>query len=59
MGGSISQADSRRFEAFDEPWKAQFDTPGQDWEDHWGLMTPDRKLKDGLTIPDCNGQRIS
>ncbi|AEO65540.1 1ea29e19-f61a-4fbe-885c-c73c3a43b09b [Thermothielavioides terrestris] len=47
------------FEAFDEPWKIQFDTPGKEWEDHWGLLTVDRKLKDGVNIPDCGGKRVS
>jgi hypothetical protein len=45
-----------RFEAFDEPWKEQFNTGDQNWEDRWGLMTPDRKLKPGLKIPDCGGK---
>ncbi|PWY90878.1 glycoside hydrolase [Aspergillus heteromorphus CBS 117.55] len=44
------------FEAFDEPWKIQYDTDGQDWEDKWGLMDSARKLKPGLTIPDCGGK---
>ena len=47
------------FEAFDEPWKIQFDTPGQDWEDHWGLMDVNRNLKDGVVIPDCGGKTVS
>jgi exo-beta-1,3-glucanase (GH17 family) len=46
------------FEAFDEPWKVRFNTEGKEWEDHWGLMTVDRKLKDGIKIPDCGGQRV-
>ncbi|KAK4149553.1 glycoside hydrolase [Chaetomidium leptoderma] len=45
------------FEAFDEPWKIRFNTKGKAWEDHWGLMTVDRQLKKGLTIPDCGGKR--
>ena len=45
------------FEAFDEPWKIQFDTPGQDWEDKWGLMDVNRNLKDGVVIPSCAGRR--
>jgi len=44
------------FEAFDEPWKIQFDTPGKDWEDKWGLMDINRNLKDGVKIPDCGGK---
>ncbi|KAL1958702.1 hypothetical protein VTO42DRAFT_4045 [Malbranchea cinnamomea] len=44
------------FEAFDEPWKVQYNEPGKEWEDKWGLMTPDRKLKKGLKIPDCGGK---
>lgn len=46
------------FEAFDEPWKIRFNTEGKEWEDHWGLMTVDRKLKDGIEIPDCGGKRV-
>ena len=46
------------FEAFDEPWKIQFNVKGKEWEDHWGLMTVDRKLKDGVKIPDCSGKRV-
>ncbi|KAK4039752.1 glycoside hydrolase [Parachaetomium inaequale] len=46
------------FEAFDEPWKNIFNTEGKEWEDHWGLMTVDRKLKDGVKIPDCGGKRV-
>ncbi|KAK3719909.1 hypothetical protein LTR37_004032 [Vermiconidia calcicola] len=48
------------FEAFDEPWKEQFDDPkiGNFWEPHWGLLDVDRNLKSGLKIPDCNGQTI-
>lgn len=38
------------FEAFDEPWK---DPLYGGVEAHWGLFTSDKKLKDGLTIPDC------
>lgn len=47
------------FEAFDEPWKVSFNTPGKEWEDHWGLMDVNRNLKPGLKIPDCGGKRIS
>ncbi|KAL1835902.1 hypothetical protein VTJ49DRAFT_5902 [Mycothermus thermophilus] len=46
------------FEAFDEPWKVVFNEPGKEWEDHWGLLTVDRKLKDGVKIPDCGGMRV-
>ena len=49
---------SYRFEAFDEPWKLQFNTPGKNWEDKWGLMDSDRNLKTGLKIPDCGGQTV-
>jgi len=45
-----------RFEAFDEPWKAIYNTPGKQWEDKWGLMDPGRNLKPGLKIPDCGGR---
>lgn len=47
-----------RFEAFDEPWKVIYNTPGKEWEDKWGLMDPGRNLKPGLKIPDCNGQTV-
>lgn len=47
------------FEAFDEPWKIIYDTPGKDWEDKWGLMDVDRNLKSGVTIPDCGGKTAS
>lgn len=46
------------FEMFDEPWKIQFNTDDQQWEDHWGLMDINRNLKDGLKIPDCGGQTV-
>jgi exo-beta-1,3-glucanase (GH17 family) len=46
------------FEAFDEPWKKMFNTDGKHWEDHWGLMTVNRELKDGVKIPDCGGKRV-
>ncbi|MCJ1358295.1 MAG: hypothetical protein MMC33_008294 [Icmadophila ericetorum] len=47
------------FEAFDEPWKIIYDTPGEDWEDKWGLMDPGtRNIKPGLKIPDCGGQTV-
>ncbi|KAL7787005.1 glycoside hydrolase family 17 protein [Trichoderma ceciliae] len=47
------------FEAFDEPWKVIYNTPGQEWEDKWGLMDANRNLKDGVKIPDCGGKTIS
>jgi len=43
------------FEAYDEPWKIQYDTASQAWEDHWGLFTVDRQLKNGVVIPNCGG----
>ncbi|KAH7009995.1 glycoside hydrolase superfamily [Ilyonectria destructans] len=46
------------FEAFDEPWKERFNTKGKAWEDQWGLLTVDRKLKDGVKIPDCSGKTV-
>jgi hypothetical protein len=48
-----------RFEAFDEPWKIQYNTKDENWEDKWGLMDAGRKIKDGLKIPDCGGKRAS
>lgn len=48
-----------RFEAFDEPWKVQFNTEDEKWEDKWGLMDASRKLKPGLKIPDCGGKEVS
>jgi len=48
-----------RFEAFDEPWKVQFNTEDEKWEDKWGLMDSARKLKPGLKIPDCGGKTAS
>ncbi|KAJ9475808.1 putative family 17 glucosidase SCW10 [Pseudozyma hubeiensis] len=38
------------FEAFDEPWK---DPLYGGVEAHWGLFDSNKRLKDGLTIPDC------
>ncbi|CDR88960.1 uncharacterized protein SPSC_06332 [Sporisorium scitamineum] len=38
------------FEAFDEPWK---DVLYGGVEAHWGLFDADKKLKDGVVIPDC------
>jgi exo-beta-1,3-glucanase (GH17 family) len=46
------------FEAFDEPWKIRFDTPGKEWEDKWGLMDTNRNLKSGVVIPDCGGKTV-
>ena len=51
--------DHCRFEAFDEPWKVAKNEPGKEWEDKWGLMDIDRKLKPGLIIPDCEGHTVS
>jgi hypothetical protein len=48
-----------RFEAFDEPWKIQFNTKGKEWEDQWGLLDVNRKLKDGVKVPDCGGLTVS
>ncbi|KAK8230831.1 hypothetical protein HDK90DRAFT_333595 [Phyllosticta capitalensis] len=45
------------FETFDEPWKVRYNTKDEQWEDKWGLMTIDRKLKPGVQIPDCGGQQ--
>ncbi|BDD59580.1 hypothetical protein MPDQ_000774 [Monascus purpureus] len=47
------------FEAFDEPWKVIYNTPGKEWEDKWGLMDSARKLKPGVKIPDCGGKTAS
>ena len=46
------------FEAFDEPWKVLFNTAGMEWEDQWGLMDVNRKLKPGVKIPDCGGKTV-
>ncbi|MCJ1395452.1 hypothetical protein MMC18_008338 [Xylographa bjoerkii] len=46
------------FEAFDEPWKVIYNTPGEQWEDKWGLMDSGRNLKGGVTIPDCGGRTV-
>lgn len=48
----------RRFSAFDEPWKHQFDTAHNKWEPFWGLFDQDRNFKDGLKIPDCGGKTV-
>lgn len=55
----IAGTNDHRFEAFDEPWKVEFNKPGRAWEDKWGLMDPARKLKKGLKIPDCDGKTAS
>ncbi|KAJ5182777.1 glucan endo-1-3-beta-glucosidase btgC [Penicillium capsulatum] len=47
------------FEAFDEPWKIQFNEKDKEWEDKWGLMDSARKIKSGLKIPDCDGKTAS
>ncbi|CAK7200901.1 hypothetical protein SEUCBS139899_003600 [Sporothrix eucalyptigena] len=47
------------FEAFDEPWKIEYDTGDENWEDHWGIMDVNRNLKSGITIPDCGGATVS
>ena len=47
-----------RFSAFDEPWKVQFNTPGKEWEDKWGLMDVNRNLKSGVKIPSCSGSTL-
>ncbi|KAI1505996.1 glycoside hydrolase family 17 protein [Biscogniauxia marginata] len=46
------------FEMFDEPWKISFNEPGKEWEDQWGLMDVNRKLKNGVKIPDCGGKTV-
>ncbi|KHN94402.1 Glycoside hydrolase, superfamily [Metarhizium album ARSEF 1941] len=46
------------FEAFDEPWKIRFNEAGKEWEDQWGLMDVNRKLKSGVKIPDCGGKTV-
>lgn len=47
------------FEAFDEPWKIQYNSGDENWEDHWGIMDVNRVLKDGVKIPDCGGKTVS
>ncbi|PTU25266.1 hypothetical protein P175DRAFT_0498381 [Aspergillus ochraceoroseus IBT 24754] len=47
------------FEAFDEPWKVEFNSGKEQWEDKWGLLDSARKLKDGIKIPDCDGKTAS
>ncbi|CAK7272927.1 hypothetical protein SEPCBS57363_005394 [Sporothrix epigloea] len=46
------------FEAFDEPWKIQYDSGNENWEDHWGIMDVNRNLKAGIIIPDCGGNTV-
>ncbi|KAI0551873.1 glycoside hydrolase superfamily [Xylaria curta] len=46
------------FEMFDEPWKISFNTPGKEWEDQWGILDVNRKLKSGVKIPDCGGKTV-
>jgi len=46
------------FESFDEPWKISFNSGDRNWEDQWGLMDVNRKLKNGVKIPDCGGKTI-
>ncbi|KAG5915087.1 hypothetical protein E4U61_005043 [Claviceps capensis] len=46
------------FEAFDEPWKVRFNEGDKNWEDKWGLMDQNRKLKSGVKIPDCGGKTV-
>ncbi|TRX90927.1 hypothetical protein FHL15_008132 [Xylaria flabelliformis] len=46
------------FEMFDEPWKISFDSPGKEWEDQWGILDVNRKLKSGVKIPDCGGKTV-
>ncbi|KAI0542800.1 glycoside hydrolase superfamily [Xylaria digitata] len=46
------------FEMFDEPWKISFNTPGKEWEDQWGILDVNRKLKTGVKIPDCDGKTV-
>lgn len=41
------------FEAFDEPWKVIYNTHDQKWETQWGLFSANRRLKDGIVLPDC------
>ncbi|KAI9651267.1 hypothetical protein NHQ30_001305 [Ciborinia camelliae] len=47
------------FEAFDEPWKIQYNSGDENWEDHWGIMDVNRVLKDGVVIPSCGGKTVS
>lgn len=42
------------FEAFDEPWKEEFNEEGKGWETEWGFFNSSRQLKPGITIPKCS-----
>ncbi|RPB20518.1 glycoside hydrolase [Terfezia boudieri ATCC MYA-4762] len=42
------------FSAFDEPWKVMYNEPGKEWEDKWGLLDANRKIKANVVIPSCN-----
>ncbi|KAF8415835.1 glycoside hydrolase superfamily [Terfezia claveryi] len=42
------------FSAFDEPWKVMYNEAGKEWEDKWGLLDANRKLKANVVIPSCN-----
>ncbi|RKF54463.1 putative glucan endo-1,3-beta-glucosidase btgC [Golovinomyces cichoracearum] len=46
------------FEAFDEPWKVGLNEPGKEWEDKWGLLDAERRLKPGVIIPSCGGKTV-
>ncbi|KAK1977519.1 endo-beta-1,3-glucanase [Colletotrichum cereale] len=46
------------FSAFDEPWKIKFNEKNKEWEDQWGLMDVNRKVKSGVKIPDCGGKTV-
>ncbi|KAG5918112.1 hypothetical protein E4U42_006996 [Claviceps africana] len=46
------------FEAFDEPWKVRYNEGNKNWEDKWGLLDMNRKLKPGIKIPDCGGKTV-
>ncbi|KAF8454795.1 glycoside hydrolase family 17 protein, partial [Terfezia claveryi] len=41
------------FSAFDEPWKVMYNEAGKEWEDKWGLLDANRKLKANVVIPSC------
>ncbi|KAI5959440.1 btgC [Candida theae] len=41
------------FEAYDEPWKEVFWTPGQKWETQWGIFNADRSNKFTLQNIGC------
>ncbi|KAK7434214.1 hypothetical protein CaCOL14_012987 [Colletotrichum acutatum] len=46
------------FSAFDEPWKIMYNEKDKNWEDQWGLMDVNRKVKSGVVIPDCGGTTV-